>query len=84
MRNVLHPSPRYCDMTVRVRDRFLGEFTMDSDQRSSLEGAARNKLRINRLPEVIVLMLIAAVAIGALIYATLALVGLGCQNMNLT
>jgi hypothetical protein len=56
---------------------------MDSGRRSALAGAIRNKLRAeraNRLTEVIVLILIATVAVGVLICATLALVGLDCPN----
>lgn len=49
-------------------------------QRSSLQGAVRNKLRMgeraHRLIKAIVLIVIVAVAIGLLVFATLALVGL--------
>jgi hypothetical protein len=80
MQNVMHPWPMYCDIRVRVRDRFLGELTMDSSQRSSLGAAIRNKSRTgdraNRLTEVILLILIATAAIVLVVSATLALVGL--------
>ena len=61
-------------MLARVQDRFQGGFSMDDrKQAEHLSGQPRRAIRLTKG---IALILIAAVAIGFLVSATLALVGL--------